>query len=239
MIVWDRMVLNDGIRHPNLFSLQLDNFIDQCFHNTNPQIVILCFTVVIYDRQVLMDSDEELLHIQLFDELIHYLAQLQETFDDQAGQLGQRWVILVFLQQTEQCAEDVGVLTILEHSQHRRVEVLQYQLTFLVLADLVKVLNEQPCKKLFHQLMHPGLGDFPHDLFGSTCLIDNGYEVLGKSQRYVIDGVPKDVLHYKCKSVHELVAAVYQGFLLVFGFFTVLLCFFILALATGSADDVI
>lgn len=87
-----------------------------------------------------MDGDQKLLHVKLFDQLVHDLVQLEQALDDQAVHLGWRVLILV-LEEAEKNPKHISVVAVLKHSDHGGVEVFEDQLALLVLAYFVKVLD--------------------------------------------------------------------------------------------------
>jgi len=83
--------------------------------------------------------------------------------------------------------------------------------------------------------MNSFLRYFIHDLFGCTCLVDNGNEVFCKSEWDLMDWVSENIIHYKCVSINDFIAAIYNSFDLTASFFSVCLwlCFvFVLTLST-------
>ena len=87
-----------------------------------------------------MDGDQKLLHVQLFDQLVHDLVQFQQALDDQAVHLG-RGVLILVLEEAEENPKHVSVVAVLKHSDHGGVQVFEDQLALLVLAYFVEVLN--------------------------------------------------------------------------------------------------
>lgn len=209
------MVLDNSIWFPDFLLLELNNFVYQSLDDSNSEIIILGLIVMINSYKILMDSNQEFLHVHFFDEFIHDFAELEETFDDKSRKLGQGVVLFWFLQKAEEDAKNVSVIAVFKHPEHWRVQILEYKLSFFVLANLIEIINKQSGKKLLYKIVYTLLRDFPHDLFGRAWFVDDSDEVFCESQRNVLNLVSEDIFHDHCESVNQLIAAIDQSLQLI------------------------
>jgi hypothetical protein len=166
-----------------------------------------------------VNSYQKLAQIKFINELVHDFAQFQKTLDDETSQLWHTHIVFLVFQESEKHYENVSVVTVLQHTQHRRVQVFENQFTFLVLTNFIKVFNQKSRQKLFGKLIYLSLGHFLHDFLGSTSFIHNCDKVLGESQWNILDWVFEDIVHNMRESVNQLVAAFDKRFLLIELFF--------------------
>jgi len=196
VVVRRRMLLNHLVVVPDVISLELNDLIDERLGDPGAQIIILCLLVQRDRDQVLVYSDHELLEINLLDQLIHVLRELEQALDDQTGYLWLLSTVFVLGEQAEQDDKDVSMITVLQHSQHRGVQVLQDQFALLVGADLVKVVNQQSLQQLVDEAADFLTRYFLHYLFAGAGLVDDGDEILGESERDLFHGEAEDVDHH-------------------------------------------
>ena len=185
--------------------------------------------------EILMDSNQEFLHVHLLNQFVHDFTKLKKTFDDKSGKLWQRVVLFGLLQKAEEHAKNVSMITIFKHPEHRRVQILKNKLSFLVLSNFVEVVNEQPSEKLFNEIVNTLLGDFPHDLLGRARFIDDGDEVLGESKRNVLNLVSENIFHHHSEGIDKLIAAINQSLQLILLLRRLLGCIG----AAGGGDDLV
>jgi hypothetical protein len=107
------------------------------------------------------------------------------------------------------------MVTVLQHTQHGRVQVFENEFAFFVLPNFIKVFDQKPRQELLGKLIDLCLGDFLHDFLGSTRFIDNCDKVLGESQWNILDRVFEDIIHNMCECINQLVTAFYKSFLLI------------------------
>ena len=213
------MVLDDSVTLPNCFSPELDDFVDKSLNYSDAKIVILGLVFVIYAAQILVNCYQKLAQIEFIYQLVHDFAKFQQTFDDQTSKLWHTHIVFLVFQESEKYYENVCVVTVLQHSQHRRVQVFENQFTFFVLSNFIKVFNQKPGQKLLCKLIDLRLGDFLHDFLGSTSFIHNCDKVLGESQWNILDWVFEDIVHNVRECLNQLVAAFDKGLLLIELFF--------------------
>ena len=63
MIVLLWMLPDHFIRLPDALSFQFNDFVDQSFYNSDSKVVILSSIAVVYDYKILMNRNQELLHV--------------------------------------------------------------------------------------------------------------------------------------------------------------------------------
>lgn len=165
MIVWLRMLLNYLVVFPDLVPLELDDFVDECLGYACSQVVVLRLLVEWNGDKVLVNGHHESLQVHLLDELVHVLREFQQALNNQTRDLRLVRTVLVLGEQAKEHDEDVRMVTILQHSQHRGVQILQNELTLLVRANLVKIVNKQSLQELVDKSLHFVAGDLLHDLF--------------------------------------------------------------------------
>ena len=107
------------------------------------------------------------------------------------------------------------MVTVLQHTQHGRVQVFQNEFAFFILANFIKIFNQKPRQELLSQLVDLGLGDLLHDFLGSARFVYNCDKVLRESQRNILDWVFKYVIHNMSKCINQLIAAFDKSFLLI------------------------
>jgi hypothetical protein len=59
------------------------------------------------------------------------------------------------------------------------------------------------------------LRDLSHQLFWCASLIDNSNEILGESERNILNWMLEDVIHNMSKSIDKVITAKDQSFLLI------------------------
>ena len=107
------------------------------------------------------------------------------------------------------------MVTVLQHTQHGRVQVFQNELAFFVLANFIEIFDQKPGQELLSKLIDLCLGDFLHDFLGSARFVYNCDKVLRESQRNILDWVFKYVIHNMSKCINQLIAAFDKSFLLI------------------------
>lgn len=125
MVIRAWVVFDNGIALPNGLTFKLDNLIDECLDNSDSKIIILRPVIMVNDYQVLMDRYKELRHVQLLNKLVHYLVQFQKALNDEPVHLWEGVIILELFQKAKQGSEDVSVVTVFQHPDHRGVEVFE------------------------------------------------------------------------------------------------------------------
>lgn len=209
------MVLNDSITLPNCFSSELDYLIHKSLHNSYTKIIILGLVLVINAAQIFMNSNQKLTQIEFIDKFVHDFTQLQKTFDDKTCKLWHAHVVLFVFEQGEEDHKDVGMVAVLQHTQHRRVQVFQNELTFLILTNFIKIFNQKPRQELLSELIDLRLGNLLHDFLRSTSFIHDCDEVFGKSQRNILNRIFEYIIHDMSECFYQLVAAFDKSFLLI------------------------
>lgn len=226
------MVLDDCIWFPDFLLLELNDLVYQSLDDSYSEIIVLGLIIMINSYKILMNSNEEFLHVHFFDEFIHDFTKLEQTFDDQSRKLWQGVVLLGFLQKAEEDAKNVSVITVFKHPEHWWVQILKYKLSFFVLANFIEIINKQSGKKLLDKIVYTLLRDFPHDLFGGAWFVDDSDKVFRESQRNVLNLVSENIFHDHCESINELIAAIDQSLQLIL----LLLCL-LRVVGTASGRD--
>lgn len=118
VIVLLRMLLNNLVVLPDIIPLEFNDLVDECLGDTSSKIIVLSLFVKWNGYKILMNGHHEFLQVDLFNQFIHVLGQLQQTLDNQTGNLRLISTVLVLGQQTEKHDKDIGMITVLEHPQH-------------------------------------------------------------------------------------------------------------------------
>lgn len=126
------MLLDYLIVVPYVVPFQFHDFVDQGLGDTGAEIIILSLLIQRNGHKILMDSNHEFLKIDFFDQFVHILRKLKQTFDNQTWNFRLVCAILVLGQQAEEHYENVGVIAVFEHSEHGGVQVLEDELAFFV-----------------------------------------------------------------------------------------------------------
>ena len=74
MIVFTWVLPYYLIRLPDALSFKLYYLIDQSLDDSDAQIIILSPVIVVYDYKILVDGYQELLHIEFFNQSVHYFV---------------------------------------------------------------------------------------------------------------------------------------------------------------------
>lgn len=61
------MALDHGIRLPYSLAFEFYDFVDQSLHNSDTQVIVLSFVLVVNNYKVLMYCEEKSFHLDLFD----------------------------------------------------------------------------------------------------------------------------------------------------------------------------
>jgi len=94
---------------------------------------------------------------------------------------------------------------------------------------LIKVIYQEPGHELLDEVMNLLLGNFLHDLFRGTSLVDDSDEVLRETEGDLVLGVLEDVIHHECEGANQFVTASDQS--------SVLVSFIVINIAISSSTD--
>lgn len=117
------VLLDHPVIFPDSFALELDQFVQYSLDNSDTEVVVLSFVIVVDDGEIFVHDEDYLFSFQLSWHFFHDLGQFEQAFDDEAGEFGKGFVVSVLLEQFEQDAENVIWIAIVKQPEHGGVEI--------------------------------------------------------------------------------------------------------------------
>ena len=137
VLVLNLVILYDAVRLKDRVLFDLNHLMDECLNDPNSHVIVRCLCLVINRDQVQVDHEQNSLNLELGDDFLENLAKLEQALDYEAWKLDLSWIVFVAAQKIEEHAENGCLITILQASEHRSVQIFKNELTLFFIAQFV------------------------------------------------------------------------------------------------------